>query len=72
MTVLLLSANILVCFPNLAPLNYESNKHQYIRLDAVVQEIEVAAGVATERGPLEEPCLALLCMSEKAIELRLR
>lgn len=31
--------------PNLAPLNYEGNKHHEVRLDAMVQEIEVAAGV---------------------------
>src|SRR6056297_2951489 len=31
--------------PNLAPLDYEGNKHHEIRLDAMVQEIEVADGV---------------------------
>ncbi|MDZ7757260.1 multicopper oxidase domain-containing protein [Rhodohalobacter sp.] len=31
--------------PNLAPLNYEGNKHHEVRLDAMVQEIEVANGV---------------------------
>jgi nitrite reductase (NO-forming) len=31
--------------PDLAPLNYEGNKHHKVRLDAMVQEIEVAPGV---------------------------
>jgi len=31
--------------PNLAPLNYKGNKHHEVRLDAMVQEIEVASGV---------------------------
>jgi len=31
--------------PNLAPLDYEGNKHHHIRLDTFVQEIEVAPGV---------------------------
>lgn len=31
--------------PNLKPLNYEGNKHHEVRLDAMVQEIEVADGV---------------------------
>lgn len=31
--------------PDLAPLNYEGNKHHEVRLDAMVQEIEVAPGV---------------------------
>lgn len=31
--------------PNLAPLDYEGNKHHEIRLDAMVQEIEIADGV---------------------------
>src|SRR5690554_6543323 len=31
--------------PNLAPLNYEGNKHHHIRLDTFVREIEVANGV---------------------------
>lgn len=31
--------------PNLAPLDYEGNKHHEVRIDIVVQEIEVAEGV---------------------------
>ncbi|HKL15409.1 MAG TPA: multicopper oxidase domain-containing protein [Balneolaceae bacterium] len=31
--------------PNLAPLDYEGNKHHEVRLDAMVQQIEVASGV---------------------------
>ena len=31
--------------PNLAPLDYEGNKHHEVRLDAMIQEIEVANGV---------------------------
>ncbi len=31
--------------PNLKPLDYEGNKHHEIRLDAMVQEIEIADGV---------------------------
>jgi len=31
--------------PNLAPLDYDGNKHHDVRLDAMVQEIEVANGV---------------------------
>lgn len=31
--------------PNLAPLDYEGNKHHHIRLDTFVQEIDVANGV---------------------------
>lgn len=31
--------------PNLAPLDYEGNKHHEIRLDTFVQEVEVASGV---------------------------
>lgn len=31
--------------PNLVPLDYEGNKHHHIRMDTMVQEIEVANGV---------------------------
>ncbi|SMO46893.1 multicopper oxidase domain-containing protein [Gracilimonas mengyeensis] len=31
--------------PNLAPLDYEGNKHHEVRIDIIVQEIEVAEGV---------------------------
>lgn len=31
--------------PNLAPLDYEGNKHHEVRLDIIVQEVEVASGV---------------------------
>ncbi|HBX66980.1 MAG TPA: nitrite reductase, partial [Balneolaceae bacterium] len=31
--------------PNLKPLDYEGNKHHEVRIDIVVQEIEVAEGV---------------------------
>lgn len=31
--------------PNLTPLDYEGNKHHEVRLDAMVQQIEVANGV---------------------------
>ncbi|WP_340105193.1 multicopper oxidase domain-containing protein [Rhodohalobacter sp. 8-1] len=36
----------LTLLPNLAPLEYEGNKHHEVRLDAMVQEIEVANGVS--------------------------
>lgn len=35
----------LTMLPNLKPLDYEGNKHHEVRLDAMVQEIEVADGV---------------------------
>jgi nitrite reductase (NO-forming) len=35
----------LTMLPNLKPLDYEGNKHHQVRLDAMVQEIEVADGV---------------------------
>src|SRR5690625_1355795 len=31
--------------PNIVPLDYEGNKHHHIRMDTMVQEIEVANGV---------------------------
>lgn len=35
----------LTMLPNLKPLDYEGNKHHEVRLDVLVQEIEVASGV---------------------------
>lgn len=35
----------LTMLPNLAPLDYTGNKHHEVRLDAMVQEIEVADGI---------------------------
>lgn len=63
--------------PDLAPLNYEGNKHHEVRLDAMVQEIEVAPGVRytgkfiSANGDVSGIADSI-CQTSALIQLRLR